>query len=114
MPKLTNKKGETVLIGPMEEICEFLHMDVEDFRDESPIFYNDMLEEKGLEYKIEETPWYAVISDKESTDWGSGSYDLKEAKEYAKTIDAYSIAVINEGFFSNDDTLCIDEIYDFD
>ncbi len=116
MTKLTSKKDKKFeMIAPMEEICKFLGLDEKEFRNESPMFYNDMLEEKGLGYEITTTPWYAVILDKEDyPDWGSGSYNLEEAKEEAKEADAYCIAVIDEGYFSNDDSLCTDEIYDFD
>ena len=55
--------------------------------------------------------WYAVMKDREDTDWGYGSLDLEEAKQMA--IDLGSdlgtetyIAVIDDG----EDPLCIDEI----
>ena len=51
--------------------------------------------------------WYAVMTDREDTDWGYGSYDLEEAKQKARNYgkEAY-IAVIAEG---NDPT-CVDEM----
>ena len=54
--------------------------------------------------------WYAVMRDNEDTDWGTGSYDLDEAKAMARqwredgSPDAY-IAVIDEAH-----KVCVDEI----
>lgn len=46
----------------------------------------------------EPDPWYAVESGPEDNDWGTGSYDLKEAIEMAKKYgDGAQIAVINNG-----------------
>lgn len=59
--------------------------------------------------------WYAVMSNREDNDWGTGSYDLDEAKSIAReyraggNAEAY-IAMIEEG----DDPTCIDEITDLD
>lgn len=47
--------------------------------------------------------WYAVQSDREDTDWGTGSHDLEEAKELLKQYPEGRIAVIE-----ND--LCVEEI----
>lgn len=55
--------------------------------------------------------WYAVLTDNEDNDWGTGSYDLTEAKEMVTRYkgmgysDAY-IAVIDEG----NDPICVEEI----
>lgn len=51
--------------------------------------------------------WYAVLRDEGDTDWGTGSYDLGEAKQMATGMgaDAY-IAVIEEG----SDPICVEEI----
>lgn len=59
--------------------------------------------------------WYAVMRDREDTDWGTGSYDLDEAKATARKYRALGeteayVAVIEEG----DDPTCIDEIHDID
>lgn len=59
--------------------------------------------------------WYAVMRDKEDTDWGTGSYNYNEARDKALEYrangdpDAY-IAVIKEGF----DSVCVDEIHDLE
>lgn len=51
--------------------------------------------------------WYAVMKDREDTDWGYGSYDLDEAIEMAKVYSPGSyIAVIDE----TGDPVCVDEI----
>lgn len=52
--------------------------------------------------------WYAVLRDREDNDWGTGSYDLEEAKQMCKDLgkEAY-IAVIEEG----NDPVCIEEIF---
>ena len=55
--------------------------------------------------------WYAVLTDNEDNDWGTGSYDLTEAEEMVARykamgyVDAY-IAVIDEG----GDPICVEEI----
>lgn len=51
--------------------------------------------------------WYAAMRDHEDDDWGTGSFDLEEAKRMCRNMgqDAY-IAVIDD----NDDPICIDEI----
>lgn len=61
------------------------------------------------------TIWYAVMTDSEDTDWGTGSYDLDEAREKVSSLKAQGypeayIAVINEG----DDPICVDEIREED
>ena len=47
--------------------------------------------------------WFAVEMDREDNDWGTGSYDLDEARRMADSMDAELIAVI-------DGDICIDEI----
>ena len=49
---------------------------------------------------------YAVLTDREDNDWGTGSFDYNEAVEMAKFRDCTIIAVI-------DGEECIDEITDF-
>ena len=51
--------------------------------------------------------WYAVEMDREDNDWGTGSYDLDEAKAMAEDMNALLIAVI-------DRDECIDEIEMYD
>lgn len=50
--------------------------------------------------------WYAVMMDKEDTDWGTGSHDLDEAMDMARRMGAEKIAVIEDGA----DPTCVDEI----
>lgn len=40
-------------------------------------------------------PWYAVEMDEEDNDWGTGSYDYKEAVAMAERMGARYIAVID-------------------
>ena len=59
--------------------------------------------------------WYAVMMDREDNDWGTGSFDIAEAKAKAITMgcDAY-IAVIDGGYDAQGnattDPVCVDEI----
>lgn len=59
--------------------------------------------------------WYAVMMDREDNDWGTGSFDLEQAKDMAKKygVDAY-IAVIDGGYDEDGnettDPICVDEI----
>lgn len=50
--------------------------------------------------------WYAIQRNEEDNDWGTGSYDLEEAKKMAKAAGCKKIAVIDE----SGDGLCVDEI----
>lgn len=50
--------------------------------------------------------WYAVMMDNDDTDWGTGSYDLDEAKRMVAEYPEGYIAVIKEG----NDPVCVDEI----
>ena len=57
--------------------------------------------------------WYAVMTDREDTDWGTGSHDRDEAIAMVRgNLDIYPdgyIAVIDE---STGNPVCIDEIHD--
>lgn len=59
--------------------------------------------------------WYAVMSDREDNDWGTGSFDLDEAMEMLKEYPEGYIAVIDANYDENGnattDGECIDEIY---
>lgn len=56
---------------------------------------------------MKKTYWYAVMQDSDDDDWGTGSYDLDEAKAMvAKYPDGY-IAVIDV----DGDPICVDEIH---
>lgn len=51
--------------------------------------------------------WYAVEVDEDDNDWGTGSYDLDEAKEMARNYGPEArIAVISQGI----DPVCVDVI----
>ena len=77
-------------------------------------------EEKETEETEEDTEeprvWYAVMRDRDDNDWGTGSFDLEEAKAEVLQMDspdAY-IAVI-DGQYDKDgnattDPICVDEI----
>lgn len=47
--------------------------------------------------------WYAVQSDMDDNDWGTGSYDFDKAKEMLKQYPEGRIAVI-------DHNICVEEI----
>ena len=58
--------------------------------------------------------WYAVMMDREDSDWGCGSFDLEEAKRIAARYEEGFIAVI-DGNYDEDgnattDPICVDEI----
>lgn len=59
--------------------------------------------------------WYAVMMDREDTDWGTGSFDLDEAKAKVRAMggDAY-IAVIDGGYDdagnATTDPVCVEQI----
>lgn len=60
--------------------------------------------------------WYAIMTDLEDNDWGTGSYDKAEALAKVAELrrDGYSnayIAVIEE---SESDAVCVEEIHDID
>ena len=58
--------------------------------------------------------WYAVMMDREDTDWGYGSFDLDEAKAKASKYPESYIAVIDGGYDEDGnettDPICVDEI----
>lgn len=58
--------------------------------------------------------WYAVMRDREDDDWGTGSFDLDEAKAMTRAYPEGYIAVIDGDFDDNGlpttDPICIDEI----
>lgn len=63
---------------------------------------------------MNEKYWYAVLTDRDDCDWGSGSFDLDEAKEMCRKYPEGYIAVI-DGDYDDDgnatsDPICIDEI----
>lgn len=68
-------------------------------------------EEDEMETKL----WYAVMRDLEDNDWGTGSYDLDEARAKVNELrddgytDAY-IAVID--MHNEADPVCVEEIHD--
>ena len=59
--------------------------------------------------------WYAVLRDREDNDWGTGSFDLDEAKAMVRRLcpDGF-IAVIDGGYDEDGnatiDPVCVDEI----
>ena len=59
--------------------------------------------------------WYAVQMNREDNDWGTGSFDLDEAKEMAKKYPEGLIAVIDGGYDENGNAttgpICVDEIW---
>ena len=58
---------------------------------------------------MEKKLWYAVMRDNEDDDWGTGSYNIDEAKEMVKAYPEGYIAVIDEG---NGNPICVEEIRD--
>lgn len=58
--------------------------------------------------------WYAVLRDREDDDWGTGSFDLEEAKEWASKCEHGYIAVIDGGYDEDGnetvDPICVGEI----
>lgn len=101
----------------------------ENYDHDSDILNNDYIQSKLLNFSnllweiysntgsldIENTHWYAVLSDSEDTDWGTGSYSYKEAVDMVQSLrtqghsDAH-IAEIEMGV----DPICVNEIFDFD
>lgn len=51
--------------------------------------------------------WYAVMKDENDDDWGTGSYNLDEAREMLARYPEGYIAVIDE---STDNPVCVEEI----
>lgn len=61
------------------------------------------------------TYWYAVLSDREDNDWGTGSFDRNEAEQMLASYPDGLIAVI-DGNYDEDgnatsDEICIEEIW---
>lgn len=56
------------------------------------------------------TTWYAVISDKDSIDWGDGSFNYDEAKKMAEETGAYSLLTINGEWLDEESDCLIDPI----
>lgn len=58
--------------------------------------------------------WYAVMMDHEDTDWGTGSFDLEEAKAMARKYNEGFIAVIDANYDDDGnattDGVCVEEI----
>ena len=52
--------------------------------------------------------WYAVMRDRSDDDWGTGSYDLQEAKKMAIELGAEAYIAVIEG--SEHDNVCVEEI----
>lgn len=50
--------------------------------------------------------WYALQTDPDDNDWGTGTYDKAEAISRAKGGNYYRIAVIEEG----PDPICVEEL----
>ena len=54
--------------------------------------------------------WYAVMSDGDDTDWGTGSYDRKKAEKKLRTFSPNGyIAVIDNN--PGHDAFCVDQIW---
>ena len=72
-------------------------------------------EDKEEDDEMEAKLWYAVMRDLEDSDWGTGSYDLDEARAKVNELredgytDAY-IAVID--MHNEADPVCVEEIHD--
>lgn len=64
--------------------------------------------------------WYAVMTDLEDNDWGTGSFDVDEARAKLAKIREYSpeayIAVIDGGYDVDGnatvDPICVEEIHE--
>lgn len=111
--KLTAERGERFVADKLDSLYDF---DGDLFVDASGVFFAVVMvnvdsREVPLCWQQLKRIWYAVQRDRED-DWGTGSYDLAEAKrmareqlaEYPDTL----IAVIENGNY------CADEITDFE
>lgn len=56
--------------------------------------------------------WYAVMQDMDDNDWGTGSFDLDDAKRMAREYRAAGHSGAYIAVIEND--VCIDEIHDID
>ena len=57
--------------------------------------------------------WYAVLTDREDTDWGTGSFDKDEAIQMAAEMDCEMIAVIRGDYVDGEptaDPICAAEL----
>ena len=110
----------------LHDLCHKLGVDDSQPDEESTWDANDLLDEcrKALagstedeeeDDEMETKLWYAVMRDLEDSDWGTGSYDLDEARAKVAELrddgfeDAY-IAVID--MHNEDDPVCVEEIHD--
>lgn len=94
-----------------EEIQEVYKAEYE-LREQYPTFddYLEHLIDLGKQKVggiVEIENWYAVQYDHEDADWGTGSYDLEEAKEMCRENGYKLIAVID---ISGNNPVCVDEI----
>ena len=60
------------------------------------------------EHKADYSTWYAVQTDAEDTDWGTGSRDLDTAIQMANNRDCLQIAVIDE---SGREPMCVNVLH---
>ena len=58
---------------------------------------------EGVQYY---TQWFAVVSDEEDTDWGTGSFDYEEAVKMAKE-DGYWAVLTIKGIWVGEDGECL-------
>lgn len=68
--------------------------------------------DEGPEWVYSPGNWYAVMEDDDDDDWGTGSYDLDEAKEMVKKYPNGYIAIIDEHIDENGphNPTCVGEI----
>lgn len=46
--------------------------------------YNDLIDRGDIDFYIERPHWFAVLSDLDDTDWGTGSFCREEAEAWAR------------------------------
>ena len=84
----------------LEDIKESVKLDgiYEDLTEDEFNEFSESILNKVHDDGYEESEWYAVMKDREDTDWGFGDFDLEKAKLSARGFgyDAY-IAVILHG-----------------
>lgn len=105
----TYRNTETGNVYTEEELFrlyeQFKHEIYADAPNEAPAF-DDYIDEVQASGGLT-TVWYAVMRDREDDDWGTGSYDLDDAKRMCVSIGAGAyIAVIDEA----PNPVCIEEI----
>lgn len=116
-----NEWGETEL-EVLHDLCKKLHVDdqgisPDDSLDECRTVFTiaRMSSNDEEEATAESKLWYAVMRDRDDIDWGTGSYDLDEARELMNDWrkegwpNAY-IAVIDES--GELGAVCVDEYHD--